>query len=92
MGWMERAVCTDTDPELFFPVGKVGSELYDAEVSRARAVCAGCPVRDRCLEYGVGQDVRQVLVRVAPEGVYGGLTPDERAPLVRARMGEKQAA
>jgi WhiB family redox-sensing transcriptional regulator len=90
--WMTEAACLDGDPGVFFPLGEEGSPGWERDVAAAKRVCAGCPVRAECLVYGVGQDVRQVLVRVAPEGVFGGLTPGERAPLVRARMGESEAA
>ncbi len=39
------------DPELFFPIGKAG--LAPAKVQRAKAVCAGCPVRQACLEFAL---------------------------------------
>jgi WhiB family redox-sensing transcriptional regulator len=92
MSWMEDAACLDVDPEVFFPVGEEGSAVYERDLARARAVCAGCEVREQCLAYGVRQDVRQVLIRVEPEGVFGGLTARERSPLVKAQMRGVDAA
>lgn len=92
MSWMEDAACLDVDPEVFFPVGEEGSAIYERDVAVAKGVCAGCEVREQCLAYGVRQDVRQVLIRVEPEGVFGGLTARERSPLVRARVGGERAA
>lgn len=42
----------------------------------ARAVCSGCPVRERCLEHAL--EAREV-------GVWGGTTDRERTALRRAR-------
>jgi WhiB family transcriptional regulator, redox-sensing transcriptional regulator len=71
--WRELAACRDYDPELFFPIGKTG--LGRAEVRQAKAVCAGCPVREQCLEFalGTGQEF----------GVWGGYDEDERRVLRR---------
>lgn len=58
--WTRRALCLGSTANFFTddPV----------EVEKAKAVCAGCPVRAECLEYG----------RHEPDGIWGGLTPQER--------------
>ncbi len=65
--------CEGMDPALFF--GRDGERQDEREIREreARTVCAGCPVRDRCLETALA----------APEkhGVWGGLNEDERATL-----------
>jgi WhiB family redox-sensing transcriptional regulator len=73
--WRELAACRSYDPELFFPIGKAG--LGRAEVQRAKAVCAGCPVRQACLDFALrtGQEF----------GVWGGYDEDERRVLRRPR-------
>lgn len=38
------------------------------QISYAKTICATCPVRGLCLELG----------REEPEGIWGGLLPDER--------------
>jgi WhiB family redox-sensing transcriptional regulator len=71
-GWLDQAACRDTDPERFFP--EPGEQAKAAE---AKAICAGCQVRDHCLELAVkaagGLD--------HDHGVFGGTLPEERSPL-----------
>ena len=38
--WTDRAACTEVDPDMFYPT----SMCRLAEVDRAKAVCAECPV------------------------------------------------
>lgn len=73
--WVRRALCMGADPELFFPDGTGAPALRDE--ARAKAICAGCPVRSDCLEWalGVGE----------AEGIWGGTTPYERRLLRRGR-------
>lgn len=71
--WRHRAACLDEDPELFFPVGNAGPAVLQTE--RAKAVCGRCPVRAECLRWALesGQE----------NGVWGGLSEDERRALNR---------
>ena len=72
MGWADRALCAETDPDAFFP------EL--GEPSReAKAVCRRCEVRDECLEYALANSERF--------GIWGGLSENERRPLRRGTEG-----
>jgi WhiB family transcriptional regulator, redox-sensing transcriptional regulator len=71
--WEELAACRGADPELFFPVSSTGPSL--AQIRRAKAVCAGCPVREACLAYAL--DTRQEF------GIWGGLDEQERRRLRR---------
>lgn len=66
MDWRERAACRDVDPELFFPIGSSGPALM--QIEEAKAVCAVCPVKGPCAEFGAGET----------DGVWGGLTTAER--------------
>ena len=66
--WRLRAACLDSDPELFFPEGTSGPALEEA--ARAKLVCAGCPVRARCLDWA--------LANGAAFGIWGGRTEQER--------------
>lgn len=68
MGWQERALCAQTDPEAFFPE-KGGS------TREAKKVCSGCDVRGECLEYALANDERF--------GIWGGLSERERRKLKR---------
>jgi WhiB family transcriptional regulator, redox-sensing transcriptional regulator len=71
-GWLDQAACRDLDPERFFP--ESGEQVKAAE---AKAICAGCQVRDQCLDLavkaagGIDQD----------HGVFGGTLPAERSRL-----------
>ena len=71
--WRDHALCRDTDPELFFPIGNTGPALL--QIEEAKAVCMRCDVRDACLQWALdtGQDA----------GVWGGLSEDERRALRR---------
>jgi WhiB family transcriptional regulator, redox-sensing transcriptional regulator len=71
--WRQLAACRHSDPELFFPVSASGSSLD--QVTQAKAICAGCPVRRQCL--GFALDTRQ------DHGVWGGMSEQERRPRAR---------
>lgn len=60
--WMARGACRGMDPSIFIP------ERRDQTTTDAKRVCASCPVRDECLEYGIFE----------PYGVWGGKTDNER--------------
>ena len=66
LGWQERALCAQTDPEAFFP--EKGGSTRDA-----KKVCLTCEVRVDCLEYALGHDERF--------GIWGGLSERERRRL-----------
>ena len=68
MGWQERALCAQTDPEAFFPE-KGGS------TREAKRICVGCEVKQECLEYALAHDERF--------GIWGGLSERERRRLKR---------
>jgi WhiB family redox-sensing transcriptional regulator len=76
--WRERALCRDTDPELFFPIGTTGLALLAIE--RAKQVCGECSVRLECLDFALetNQDA----------GVWGGLSEEERRVIRRGRAAE----
>ena len=68
LGWQERALCAQTDPEAFFPE-KGGS------TREAKKVCRACDVRAECLEYALSHDERF--------GIWGGMSERERRRLKR---------
>jgi WhiB family redox-sensing transcriptional regulator len=78
--WWSLAACQSADPDLFFPISASGPARV--QVERAKAVCAGCPVRTDCLGYALAAGPLQ--------GVWGGLTEEERRLLrqreTKARM------
>jgi WhiB family transcriptional regulator, redox-sensing transcriptional regulator len=68
LGWQDRALCAQTDPEAFFPE-KGGS------TREAKKVCRACEVRTECLEYALENDERF--------GIWGGLSERERRKVKR---------
>lgn len=80
--WRERAACVHVDPELFFPAGY--SSGYLAIVEEAKRVCASCEVSGPCLEFALSTHQH--------DGVWGGLTPDDRRSLQRRRQRQRRAA
>lgn len=66
--WRLDAACLDSDPTLFHSDGP-GSHATIA-AAKAKAICAGCPVRVQCLA-----DANAVRDE---HGVRGGLTARER--------------
>lgn len=66
--WMARALCSQTDPEAFFP-DKGGS------VREAKRVCLTCDVRAECLDYA--------LAHGEAFGIWGGLSERERRKITR---------
>jgi len=73
--WRESAACRSLDTDLFFPIGKTGPAV--AEIQRAKAVCASCPVRQPCLAFAL--DTHQGY------GIWGGYDEDERRVMLRQR-------
>lgn len=60
------AVCSETDPELFFPE-KLSNTT---QIRQAKRLCATCPLTVQCL---------QVALKKPYEGIWGGTMPRERA-------------
>ena len=71
--WRNEAVCRDTDPELFFPVGTTGQALL--QIDKAKEVCDECPVKVKCLDFAIetNQD----------SGIWGGTSEEERRDIRR---------
>ncbi len=70
--WNDRSACGPDDLATFY--------AYDgATQAKAKAICAGCPVREECLAYAL--NTKQ------PEGIWGGATERERLMMMgKARM------
>ena len=67
--WRDVALCRDTDPDLFFPVGTTGIE----QIENAKAVCRQCEAQAPCLEYALASN--------QDSGVWGGTSEEERRQL-----------
>ena len=74
--WQLRAACRGPQAAVFFPPSHFERKDEKAErESRAKDICAGCSVREPCLDYALR--IRE------PHGIWGGLTPQDRAQLRR---------
>ena len=73
MTWRNRAACLDESPELFFPIGTTRRAILQIEA--AKAVCRRCTVAAICLAWAI--EAHQ------DEGVWGGMSEDERRALKR---------
>lgn len=67
--WKSDGLCTEADPELFFP-----DNPHDP-VDEAKAVCARCPVQETCLDFALTHGIEA--------GVWGGVTEVERRRMRR---------
>lgn len=66
------AACKGMDTDLFFAnTGDTVGRPKGYSVGDAKAVCAGCAVREDCLRYAIENQI--------PKGIFGGLTSQERA-------------
>jgi WhiB family transcriptional regulator, redox-sensing transcriptional regulator len=77
--WREAAACATSRDVDFFPDP---ADLN--EISRAKALCAICPVSDECLTWAV--ETNQT------EGIWGGHTPSERRSIRRRWLEEIRRA
>lgn len=77
--WHNMALCTQTDPEMFFP----DKGACDTARTAVR-VCKECPVRDECLD--------QALARNELFGIWGGMTFNQRTVERRRRRMEGEIA
>jgi WhiB family redox-sensing transcriptional regulator len=76
-GWLAEAACAGTDTNLFFP----GRDAK-ADQAAAKAICAGCSVRDACLD----EALHGPQAASDDAGVFGGTIPAERQRLrIQAR-------
>ena len=69
--WRDRAICRDTDPDLFFPVGTTGPAIE--QIENAKAVCRSCDAQTLCLEYAIATN--------QDSGIWGGTSEEERRQL-----------
>jgi WhiB family redox-sensing transcriptional regulator len=84
--WADDAACRGYEPaDTFHPQGYTGADLFT--VAAAKAVCRQCPVVGDCLSHALDHGER--------DGIWGGLTPDERREAMaqrRTREGPRAAA
>ncbi len=73
--WQPKASCRGEQASVFFPPSY--AERKDeklARESKAKSICAQCPVRRACLDYA--------LTIHEQHGIWGGLTEQERRQLL----------
>ncbi|HKZ21488.1 MAG TPA: WhiB family transcriptional regulator [Acidimicrobiia bacterium] len=71
--WRNYAACRGMPSEMFI---SCDGEMSPQQVKAAKAVCGECMVVDDCLTYAITNTVK--------DGVWGGLSADELAPLYSA--------
>jgi WhiB family redox-sensing transcriptional regulator len=75
--WQMKAACRGMDTALFYhPENERGPSRVRRETN-AKAVCSGCPVSRKCLEWA--------LAAREPYGIWGGTSVEEREALLRRR-------
>lgn len=73
--WQFDAACRINDPSMFFhPEGERGAARR-RRADAAKEVCLACPVLQECREHA--------LAAREPYGVWGGMSEDERAAVLR---------
>ena len=72
--WELAVACAGLDPDIFYRFETERGVTRRAHERAAKQVCRRCPVADQCLVRALTAD--------EPHGIWGGLTPDERADLV----------
>lgn len=85
--WQDDGLCREIGDALFFPDDE-GARAH--RYTDARAVCAACPVRSICLEDAMAREGN--VTREYRAGLWGGLSPEQRANLAKARQASQEAA
>lgn len=82
-GWWDLAACKGIDTEIFYPVSEPGTKAREVAAEPALKICAGCDVRQDCLEHA--------LRFTQQHGVAGGLDEQDRRALQRGGKPAQQA-
>lgn len=69
--WMDRGACVGMDADLFFPP----AGALHGDIAAAKAVCAGCPVRQVCGDYALRNGIKF--------GIWGGMSELDRCRIRR---------
>ncbi len=70
--WQKDALCSQIDPEMWFP--------EDHGPSPAKRLCGECLVKQECLDYAIENNEMH--------GIWGGMTRKERRKLALKRQAE----
>ncbi|MEH3033540.1 MAG: WhiB family transcriptional regulator [Aeromicrobium erythreum] len=80
--WQYEGLCRTVDPDAFFsPEAERGSSKQRREQA-AKAMCAACPVIERCREHALSVQ--------EPYGVWGGLSEAERTEILAGRRAARR--
>ncbi len=71
LSWQDYANCRGADADLFFPE-------RGASTRKAKAICAQCEVRSKCLEFAIREGEKF--------GIWGGMSERERRRVRRDRL------
>jgi len=75
--WARRGLCRNYEPENFFPLSYHNGK---PDVRAAKSICRACPVQPECLNFALTHPDQTA------DGIWGGLTPPERARARRTRQ------
>jgi WhiB family transcriptional regulator, redox-sensing transcriptional regulator len=78
--WRLDALCRDSNPDLFFPIGTTGLALD--QIDAAKVVCESCPVSRACLEFALATNQEA--------GVWGATTEEERRKLRKTWLADQR--
>ncbi|WP_020170086.1 WhiB family transcriptional regulator [Gordonia polyisoprenivorans] len=76
--WQLGGDCRRHSPDLFYGVDQESQTVRRCREVAAKRVCASCPILEACRDYA--------LTAREPYGVWGAMTPPERAHVLRARL------
>jgi WhiB family redox-sensing transcriptional regulator len=76
--WQDDAACSEMGLVLFFGGTGEGPSARDVRERKATAICGGCRARIRCLNHALSLPEK--------DGIWGGMTEDERASERRRRQ------
>lgn len=82
--WRNRSSCNGLGDLMFPDAEQPNRDLHDAQVTKAKQVCRGCPVATDCLNYA--------LTTGETYGIWGGMTDHERRALKRRLNALQRAA
>lgn len=80
--WFEDAPCRGVDSAIFYPEWGRGAGAY----KEAKSYCEPCPYRSACLEWAL--DYEGDAGKERRHGMFGGLTPSQRADMRRPQVCE----
>jgi len=78
--WRELALCRDSEPNLFFPIGTTGPAVE--MINDAKVICSQCSVQESCLQYALQTNQEG--------GIWGGFAEDERRRLRKRWLAERR--